>query len=182
MKWATIFLAATMGLSYSAGRALSADDADQQKTKRLEPLRREVQQFVRQYYPDATVTSSYDAKTQTEKVHFEFNTQSFIMRYRDKNGEWQKPVEVRGPYVGGIWCDMVLKKGRYDGDIAGAEKGVTEAGPDFYSHLIAPYSKKQDSHMKVTLRYPGGTPPKFLKQFDELTQSFAQYLEKPVEE
>ena len=133
------------------------------------------------YYPQAAVTSSYDKKNDADNIHFQYNTQIFMMRFRGKDGQWQAPVEVRGPYVGGIWCDMALLKGRYAGDVAGAEEGFTRAGPDFYSRLTAPYSKKLDRHLLVTLRFPGGTPPGFLKQFDALVKDFESYLEKPAE-
>ena len=133
------------------------------------------------YYPQAAVTSSYDKKNDADNIHFQYNTQIFLMRFRDKEGQWQAPVEVRGPYVGGIWCDMALLKGRYAGDVAGAEEGYTGAGPDYYSRLIAPYSKKLDRHLLVTLRFPGGTPPEFLKRFDALVKDFESYVGKPAE-
>ena len=124
----------------------------------------------------------YDPKSDTETLHFEYNTYKILMRYRDKAGAWGDSKFVQSPYVGGIWCDMKLQKGRYSGDVVGAENGVTEMGPDFYSHLVAPYSKTLDRNMTVTLRFPGGTPKEFLKQFEALAQTFEQYVGKSDQE
>jgi hypothetical protein len=172
----------TIGVCCWCGWAVAADDqAPQQKATELESLRREVENAVLKYYPDATVTASRNEKTGEESIHFEYSTYPILMRYRNKDGSWQEPVMVRGPYVGGIWGDMVLQKGRYTGDIAGAEEGVTETGPDFYSHVIAPYSKELDRHMDVKVRFPGGTPPKFLEQLTGLAKRFDKYVKKPAE-
>jgi hypothetical protein len=160
------------------GWAAAADNAQQQK-KNLEPLLREVRQLVRRYYPVATVAFSYDKKRQGERIHFEFNTLTYLM----KDGSGADPdqlVEVRGPYVGGIWCDMTLVKGHYNGPVRNVEKGVTQIGADFYNRLTAPYSKNLDSHLLVLLRYPGGTPPEFLKRFGTLVKNFDQYVGEPV--
>ena len=61
-----------------------------------------------------------------------------------------------------------------------AEKGATQIGPDYYTRLIAPYSKTLDSHLLVVLRYPAGTPAEFLKRFETLVQGFDQYVKQPV--
>jgi hypothetical protein len=182
----TICIAATIGLATLGGRALAAEDdnADQRQSKNLEPLYRAVRELVLKYYPQAVVTSSYDKANDSDKIHFQFNTQIYMRRFRDKDGQWQAPVPVRGPFVGGIWGDMALLKGRYAGDVAGAENGVTSVGPqyfDYYSRLDAPYSKKLDRHLLVTLRFPGGTPPGFLKRFDALVKDFESYAGKPDE-
>jgi hypothetical protein len=161
--------ALTMGLSV-------AEDSTAAKANQLDRYCRQIDHLVKQYYPEATVAASYDEKLKADVIHFEYNTQLFVMRYQDKDGSWQKPQKVIGPYVGGIWCDVTLEKGRYKGDVADAEEGSTEAGPDFYSYLVAPYSKKQDQHLTVKLRYPGGTPPEFLKEFTELAKDFEQYV------
>lgn len=177
-----ISVAAVVAVLCLHGWTPPAEAEDRPKPKKLAALCHEVQQLVRQYYPEAIVSVSYDKKRDAETIHFEYNTYPILMRYRDKNGEWEAPKEVQGPYVGGIWCNMTLEKGRYAGTVAGAEDGVTELGPDFYSHLIAPYSKKLDRNMKVTLRFPGGTPPEFMKQFSALVKDFEKYVGKPVEE
>jgi hypothetical protein len=180
MRCATC-MAVVIGVAGLGGWVLAAEgeNAGQQKSKHLEPLCQAVQQLVLKYYPQAIIASSYDKKNDADKIHVDYNTQSFVMRFRGKDGAWQKPTEVRGPYAGGVWCDMVLLKGRYAGDVAGAEEGFTAAGPDYYSRLIAPYSKKLDRHLLVTLRFPGGTPSEFLKRFDALVRDFESYVEKP---
>jgi hypothetical protein len=178
MKWIA-YLIAVAGILNLGGLAMSAEDGVQERQKpknRLEPFSHVIEQAVMRYYPEAVVSSSHDEKSGAETLHFEYNTQSFVMRYRAKDGSWEEPKEVRGPYVGGIWCDMVLEKGRDADKMPDAEEGVTEAGPDFYSRRIVPYSKKLDCHLKVTLRYPGGTPPEFLERFDELAKSFERHL------
>jgi hypothetical protein len=163
------FWALTTGL-------LAAEDADPSKANKLDRYSRPIGNLVKKYYPEATVSVSHDEKLKADTLHFEYNTQRILMRYRNKDGSWQEPEFVIGPYVGGIWCDVVLQKGRYKGDTENAEEGVTEAGPDFYSYLVTPYSKKQDRHLTIKLRYPGGTPPEFLKQFTALAKDFERFV------
>ena len=152
------------------------------KPNPLDPYCRKVGNLVKQYYPDALILATHDKKLKADKIRIEYNIQLLIMRYRNKDGTWQEPQPVRGPYVGGIWCDLVLHKGRYKGDIEGAEEGVMQLGPDFYTYLVAPYSKRQDQHMLIKLRYPGGTPPEFLEHFYAMARDFAEYMGKPEKE
>jgi hypothetical protein len=152
------------------------------KSKDLELLRQEVGRLVHRYYPDADVASYYDPKSKTDKIHFEVNTQIFFMRFRGDDGQWQKPVPIRGPYVGGIWCDLELVKGRYRGKLPDAEEGTTALRPEYYSRWVAPYSKKLDRHLMVALRFPGGTPTAFLKRFDALVKGFEGSVGKPAAE
>lgn len=175
----TFYLCLAAAAFAFVGPVLAAEAEKPQPPQQLERMSREVARLVKKYYPDAKVSVARNEKTGAETIHFEFSAYPILMRYRNKDGSWQKPVEVRGPYVGGIWCDMTLAKGRYEGDVADAEKGVTEMGPDFYSRLVAPYSKQRDKSMTVKLRFPGGTPREFLKAFDELVQGFEQYLPEP---
>jgi hypothetical protein len=158
---------------------LSAQAPDQREPQQLASLYRQIEQLVRRYYPEATISLAYDKKRGAETIHFQYNTYPILMRYRDKEGKWEEPQMVQGPYVGGIWCDMALEKGRYAGTVRGAEDGVTEPGPDFYSHLVAPYSKKLDRNLAVQLRFPGGTPPEFMREFSKLVKSFDNYIGKP---
>jgi hypothetical protein len=181
MKCIIIFVAAAMGVLGWDDCALSAESTEEQAAKIVEPLRREVQRLVRQYYPEASVVASYDKKTGEEKIHFEYNTQTYVMRDPQPDNTSYNRVAVRGPYVGGIWCDMTLSKGRYAGAVKNMEKGITEIGHDFYNHVAAPYSKKLDRHISIALRYPDGTSPRFLKQFEAMAGTFDQYVGKPVE-
>jgi hypothetical protein len=185
MKWTFCALLAAVGGAFAFGSAtLAADDEKPQPPRLLAPMSRDVERLVKQYYPDAKVSLTYDKKTDTETLHFEFSCYPILMRYRNKDGSWQEPAEVRGPYVGGVWCDMKLGKGRYSGDadaVENAEKGVTEMGPDFYTRLVTPYSEKLDKSLTVNLRFPGGTPPEFMRKFDDLAKRFDQYLTKPAE-
>jgi hypothetical protein len=179
------FLVAAIGFLGSGGWVLAADDADQQPKQQqqqprkqiLAPLLGEIRPLVRRYYPGAAFSASYDKKRRGENLHFQYNTLSFIMKDGDRGGEGL--VEVRGPYVGGIWCDMTLVQGRYKGPVKDIEKGVTQYGADFYNYLFAPYSKDLDRHLLVVLRYPGGTPPKFLNRLKTLVKDFDKYVKKP---
>ena len=182
-----VFIATALAASCLAGRGPAADeadsqDADQQKIdqqqKALAPLSREVRQFVRQYYPAATVKLLYDKKRQATVLHFGYSTLNF--RMPDPQDSGKTLPDVRGPYVGGIWCEMSMMEGRYKGPVPNAEKGTTRIGPDYYTHLVAPYSKSLDRHMLVVLRYPAGTSPEFLKRFETLVQGFDQYVKEPV--
>jgi hypothetical protein len=174
-----VFFAAVMGVFCVGGWARAADKPDEQKIKTIEPLYQEVQQLVQRYYPKAVLSASYDPKTQAERIHFQYNTQRVWMYVARKDGSGEELKLERGPFVGGIWCDMTLEKGRYAGTMEGLEKGRTELGPDFNNYVIAPYSKKLDRRVTVILRYPGGTPPKFLKQLNALVGDFERYVEKP---
>jgi hypothetical protein len=171
-------IVAAVGVLCCCGSVLADDNADQQK-KRLEPLLREVQKVVRRYYPGAALSLGFDEKRHGGKVHFQYNTLSYMMHDGDGNDP-DRLVEVRGPYVGGVWCDMILVKGRYAGTVPNVEKGVTQIGADFYNRLLAPYSKTLDSHLLVVLRYPGGTPPEFLKRFETLVKDFEKYVKEPA--
>ena len=161
--------------------AAEDENADQQNSKNLEPLRQAVRELVLKYYPKGVISSAYDKKSDTDNIHFQYNTMICVTRSRDRDGQLHVVGKVRGPYVGGIWCDMALVKGRYAGDVADAERGFTRPGPDFFSRVIAPYSKKLDRHLRVTLRFPGDTSPEFLKRFDELVKDFENYVGKPAE-
>jgi hypothetical protein len=179
---ALIDAAVVVGVLGCTSTFWAADDAASVPANPLGRYSRSVGGLVKQYYPDATVSVSHDEKLNADRIHFEYNTELFVMRYRNKDGSWQEPQKVIGPYVGGIWCDVVLQRGRYQGDVENAEEGVTEMGPDFYSYLVAPYSKKQDRHLTVKLRYPGGTPPEFLKDFAVLAKDFERYVDVPEPE
>jgi len=67
----------------------------------------EVQTLFRRHYPKAT------SHLLRDKIHFERDTRVFIVHEPLKTGEWQGPLEERGPKSGGILCDMTLQKGNY---------------------------------------------------------------------
>lgn len=177
---ACLFIAVGMASLGLANSAIAENNANQEAVTELEPLRRDLERILRDYYPQAKVSSFYEQKNESPKIHFEYNTQKIITRFRGKDGSWQAPVELHGPYVGGIWGDITLRKGQYTGDLANPEKGVLLAGPDFYIQLAAPYSKTLDSHLLVDFRYPGGTPPRFLQRFRAAIQAFEEFVEKPA--
>jgi hypothetical protein len=177
MKWFFIF-ATAVGVFCSGRMALSADKADNKKTFSVEPLNRKLQDLVLDQYPLAVFSTTYDKKTDSEKIHFEFNTQWCLVRMGRKDEPGYDIQRVRGPYVGGIWCDATLEKGRYTGKLKGMDEGIMNLGPDFYSFTYAPYSKKIDRRLTVVLRYPGGTPQKFLDSLQELFKNFERHVVK----
>ncbi len=175
-------VAAVLGGLCWPGWVAAEEAAEKPKSNELDRFARAIDAVVKQYYPEATISVTYDKELKADKIHFQYNTQIILMRFQNKDGSWQEPRKVIGPYVGGIWCDIVLEKGRYDGDTEGAEQGATQAGSEFYSYLVTPYSKQQDRHIAAKLRYPGGTPPAFLREFSEMMKSFEQYVAAPDEQ
>lgn len=146
--------------------------AERQKSKKLEALGGEVRRLVRRYYPDATVVSYYDPKSKTDKIHVAFNTQIYIMRFRGEDGQWKKPEPVLGPYVGGIWCDIELLKGRYAGKIPDAEEGYTDSQTGVLRPLGRPILEEarppSDGHVAVS----GRDAPRIPKVLRRLGQEF----------
>jgi hypothetical protein len=152
------------------------------RTKEIDVFAKQMKDVVAKYYPQVVLWTYYDKKTDAEIIHFEYNTYPIIIRYRGKDGMWEQPQKIRGPYAGGVWGEMKFRKGRYEGDVVDADKGVTEISPDYYNHFYTPYSKTLDRHMAAKLRYTAGTNEKFVRQFDELTKNFERYIGKPAKE
>ncbi len=109
-----------------------------------------------------------------DKMHFEHDTRVFIVHEAFKTGEWQDPWEERGPKPGGILCDVMLQKGRYEGAAA-----VPQTFDKRYFKVLgmAPYSPKRDAHLSVHLSYPRNVNEEFLRQFSELVNNFGEYVD-----
>jgi len=120
------------------------------------------------HYPKITAHHLKDT------LHFEHDTRIFIIHGALKTGEWQDPVETRGPKPGGILCDVTLQKGRYEGAAA-----VPQTFDKHYFKLLgmAPYSPKHDTHLSVHLSYPRNVSEEFLRQFSELVNDFGKYVD-----
>src|SRR4051812_18689646 len=56
-----------------------------------------VRTLVRRHYPEAT------SHRLGNTIHFEQKTRVFLVHLPLKSGEWQDPVEMRGPEAGGIY-------------------------------------------------------------------------------
>jgi hypothetical protein len=154
-----------LGLVMSSARG--ADEATLQNPA-LKQFYSELQTLFRRHYPKAT---SHLLKDQ---IHFEHDTRVFIVHEPLKTGEWQDPWEERGPKRGGILCDIVLQKGKYQG---AAEVPQTFDKRYFKVLLLASYSAKEDAHVHVLLSYPANVSNDFLKEFTQLVNDFPKYLE-----
>jgi hypothetical protein len=163
----------TLAVGLSSHVKPSVYGSDEQKTNsaklpRLTAFYSEVRNLVHSYYPKAT---SHLLK---DKIHFEDNTRIFIVHLPDMGGEWQDPVEERGPKKRGILCEMGLRPGEYGGAAAVPQ---TFDRHYFKVLLMAPHSKKHDCFLYVHLYYPPNVSPKFLKEFQDLINDFEKHLE-----
>lgn len=134
----------------------------------LKPFYTEMRGLFRRHYPKATSHLLEDT------IHFEDATRLFIVHEALKTGEWQDPWEERGPRLGGVLCDMTLRKGRYQG---AATVPQTFDKRYFKVLFLAPYSAKRDVHLVVRLAYPRDVNDDFLTQFMEQANDFGEYLE-----
>lgn len=154
-------------LALMAPSAIAADDQPFQSPA-LKRFYSELRALFRKHYPKAT---SHLLKG---TIHFEHDTQVFIVHEPWKTGEWQDPRETRGPKPGGILCDITLKRGQYQG---AAVVPQTFDKRYFTVLLMAPYSPKHDVHVYVHLSYPGNVSTDFLQEFTELIHAFQKYVD-----
>jgi hypothetical protein len=151
------------------GAALGSDHlvADDATRPDLKPLLGEVRKLVERYYPKAKVT----LKDQT--IHFEFNTRKFMIHEPLLTGEWQDAVETVGPQKGGIWGEIELCPGRYEGMLALPQ---TFDKRYFTQKLTFSYSEKLHHYLHIQLEYPRNTPKEFIEEFEALTNKFDSYV------
>lgn len=142
-----------------SGRGAAADrpKAD------LNPLLGEVTKLVRKHYPKARVTLA------DQTISFAFNTRKFMIHEPLLTGEWQDACEQVGPQKGGICGDIELRAGTYEGQAVAPQAFDKHY---FTVLLLAPYSKKLNSHLYVHLNYPRGVPQEFVKDFRALMDDF----------
>ena len=142
-----------------AGRA-PADDAPKPD---LKPLLAEVRKIVEKHYPKAKVT------LKDGTIHFEFNTRTFMIHEPLLTGVWQDAHKDEGPQPGGIYGDMTLYPGEYEGMAvlphSFDKRYFTVLGMDTYS-------KRLDHHLFVHLKYPRDVSKEFLKEFADLVDGF----------
>ena len=139
-----------------------------QQSSRLKPFYSELRTLFLRHYSKAT------SHLLGERIHFEQETRVFIVHEPLKTGEWQDPMEVRGPKSGGVLCDIELREGKYNG---AAVVPQTFDKRYFKVLVMAPHSAKEDAYLYVHLCYPRNISDEFLKQFTELVNSFDKYLE-----
>ena len=138
-----------------------------QQNSRLKPFYSKLSTLFLRHYPKVT------SHMLGERIHFEQETQVFIVHELLKGGEWQDR-EVRGPKMGGILCDIEMRKGKYEG---AAELPQTSDKRYFRVLGMAPYSAKHNAYLYIHLSYPGNVKDDFLKQFTELVNGWENYLD-----
>jgi hypothetical protein len=133
----------------------------------LKPLLEQVGRLVKRYYPKAEVTSK------EELIHVEYGTRVFVIHSLGKDGIWLDAHQERGPQKGGIYADLEIREGEYEGQAALPQAFDLRY---FTSFLMAPYSKKLDRHLYIHLKYPKDVPDEFLKEFRALVNDFDKHV------
>lgn len=139
-----------------------------QHRSRLNRFYPELRTLFLRYYPKVT------SHLLDEKIHFEQDTRVFILHEPQKTGEWQDPSETRGPKPGGVFCDIELREGKYNG-----AAGLPQTFDKRYFKVLvmAAYSQKHNAHLYLHLYYPDNARDEFLKQFSELVNDWEKYLD-----
>src|SRR5262245_52345432 len=123
--------------------------ADESAKPDLKPLLEEVRKLVEQYYPTAKVTLS------DQTISFEFNTRKYMIHEPVLSGEWQDAFEEVGPQKGGICGSLELRDGQYGGQALLPQSFDKRY---FINSARAPYSKRLDRYLLVSLKYPSDAP------------------------
>jgi len=144
-----------------------ADENDALQNPSLQGLYSELQSRFRKQYP---TVASHLLKN---RIRFECDTRTFMVRERNMSGQWQNPSAERGPKAGGILCEIVIEKGQYQGQAVAPQ---TFDKRYFKVLLLAPYSNKKDVHLEVHLAYPKNVTEPFLKQFTDWVNAFDRYV------
>ncbi|NOY29593.1 MAG: hypothetical protein GXP28_05280, partial [Planctomycetes bacterium] len=136
----------------------------------IDQLYNQVLKIVRHHFPDAT------SHKLNNKIHFEDDTRIFIVHEPLKTGEWQDPWEERGPKKHGIYGDIEIRAGRWQG------AAVVPQSFDkryFTTLLMAPYSERLDVHLVVHIKYPHEVPKDFLNELSALLKQFERHVKRP---
>jgi hypothetical protein len=158
------FVVLVLGCLLAVAGRTAADDAPKPD---LKPLLKEVRKVVEKHYPKATVT------LKDHTIHFEFNTRKFMIHEPTLTGEWQDAREEVGPQKGGIYGDIALRPGEYQG-MAAVPQSVDKRY--FTLWVTAPHSRKLDHHLYIHLKYPRDVPKDFLKEFERLVDGFEKHV------
>ena len=73
------------------------------------PLFDAVRALIEKHYPKAVATAKDTA------LHFEFNTRKYMIHEPLMTGEWQDAHEETGPQKGGVFGDIAVVRGPYEG-------------------------------------------------------------------
>jgi hypothetical protein len=150
---------------------VSGEDASRRNAM-LESVQRKFESLFHKYYPNAGITNH-----QSNGVHIEYEVTSFKFPPAELTGKHENPIQ-RGPKKGGVQCDIYLEKGEYRGQLALFPRGNGQFRPyiidrkAFKQLLLAPFSRKRDAHLWISLSYPPDTSETFLKEFRELATEF----------
>lgn len=161
---ASILLGCSAGIPILKCLPASADDAGAFSAMSLDPCGA-VEKLVREYYPKAVITKNRGEITFEYKVH-------------KKNGFYADKAAMV-PADGGIEGTVTLTPGEY----AGADKNEipAEKPNGFYMVLtMAPYSKRQNSHLLAKVIFPQDVPANFKDKFRALIKSFNEPEITPV--
>lgn len=126
----------------------------------------QVETLVKKFYPQATIHQDQ------QKMSFSYETMEFMIHLPWKTGEWQKASPMVGPKRhGGIVGSVEVNQGVWNG-AAGVPQSFDRSY--FTALLMAPYSPQCDCHVVAHLDYPDTVNQDFLKEWQELINSFNQ--------
>src|SRR5262249_25632499 len=107
-----------------------------------------------------------------ERMHFSFNTRTFMIHEPTLDGRWQDAWQVTGPQRGGIFGFLELRQGKYEGQAI----RPCESDKRYFTALwLAPESARHDCHLDVLLRSPHDVPKGFVAEFRQLVGNFETY-------
>jgi hypothetical protein len=133
----------------------------------------ELQPLFKEYFPTAQCLNRG-----RDGLRFEYNVTTYEFPYTGPQGKKHEATTQRGPKAGGILCSVSLEKGPYRGQLGLIPRGDHQYEPmtldkhEFKQLLMAPYSAKDDLHLWVSIAYPSGTSPEFLKRFVTVIEAF----------
>jgi hypothetical protein len=136
----------------------------------LRTLHAAVGRVVLRHYPGAT------SHVLDGKIYFERDTRIFLVHHPLKSGEWQDPVEERGPKLNGVIVEIAIARGPYGG---------AAMLPQSFSHhyftrfVTAPYSEKLDAHLHVTVKHAARVSQDFLKELTAVLDRFDEHVDEP---
>jgi hypothetical protein len=136
----------------------------------LTMLHAELGRVVQRHYPGCT------SHVLGEKIYFERDTRIFLVHHPLKTGEWQDPVEERGPKLNGVVVEIVIASGPY----GGAAMVPQSFDHHYFTRFVtAPYSDKLEAHLHVTVKYSARVPQEFLKELTTVLDRFDEHVSKP---
>ena len=152
------------------GTPTGADDREGTPRPDMKRLYDAVRDLVRRHYPEAT------AHLVGNKIHFEQRTRVFLVHLPLKTGEWQDPIEMRGPEEGKVAAEKpeaktVTVRGTVVDDETGKpiERLITQAGkfdPAVPAKVTWGYSEgrssARDGSVSTTVRWAEGWTARIL--------------------